>query len=72
MNNLDSDVPIEIVKRNTEFDSGDPLGYLENEFQPSLSFPIIFSNLSPAIVSHIGNPEKFYFGGLDFNFVSGN
>ena len=70
VNNLDSDVPIEIVKRNTEFDSGDPLGYLENEFQPSLSFPIIFSNLSPAIVSHIGNPEKFYFGGLDFNFVS--
>ena len=33
----------------------------------SVKFPVIFSSFSPALVSYIGNPEKFYFGGFDPN-----
>jgi len=30
----------------------------------------MFSSLSPALISHIGNPEKFYFGGVALQYVS--
>ncbi len=68
--NETSNTPIELVKRNTEFNSGAPFGYLNDEFQPTVLFPVIFSSFSPAVVSHIGNPEKFYFGGIDIQHVS--
>ena len=56
--------------RNTIIDSGEPNGFLEDEFQPVVKFPVIFSSLSPALISHIGNPEKFYFGGLNLQYIS--
>ena len=66
----ENDTPIELVKRNTDLDSGKPFGYLDDEFQPTVPFPVVFSSISPALVSHIGNPEKFYFGGIDIQHVS--
>ena len=63
-------IPIEIKIRNTNLDSGEPNSYLEDEFQPNIEFPAVFSSISPALVSHIGNPEKFYFGGLNIQHVS--
>lgn len=62
--------PIEIKIRNTSIDSGEPNGYLEDEFQPTIKFPVIFSSINPALISHIGNPEKFYFGGLNLQHTS--
>jgi len=64
---LDStkDTPIEIIETYTKFDSGNKDGYKNHEFQPSVNFPVVFSSISPVLVSNIGNPEKFYFWGLD-------
>ena len=68
--NEESNVPIEIKIRNTSLNSGEPNSYLEDEFQPTIKFPVIFSSISPALISHIGNPEKFYFGGLNLQHTS--
>ena len=68
--NQENNVPIEIKIRNTSLNSGEPDGYLDNEFQPTINFPVIFSSFSPALISHIGNPEKFYFGGLNLQHIS--
>tara|TARA_B100000900_G_scaffold332893_1_gene293834 strand:- start:3175 stop:5085 length:1911 start_codon:yes stop_codon:yes gene_type:complete len=62
--------PIEIKIRNTKIDSGYPKSYTEKEFKPTIKFPVIFSSTSPTIFSHIGNPEKFYFGGVKLQNVS--
>ncbi len=62
--------PIELIIRNTTLDSGDPNGYLKDEFQPNVKFPAIFSSISPSIRSYVGQPEKFYFGGIDLNHNS--
>ena len=64
----DSILPIEVKKYYTKISSGQPRNYLDNEFQPKVEFPVIFSSLSPAIVSHIGNPERFYFGGVALKY----
>jgi len=66
----DNNVPIEVKIRNTSLDSGEVHGYLEDEFQPVVKFPVIFSSTSPAIISHIGNPEKFYFSGINLQHTS--
>jgi len=68
--NEENDIPIEIKIRNTSLDSGKPNGYLEDEFKPTIKFPVIFSSISPSLISHIGNPEKFYFGGLNLQHIS--
>jgi len=60
-----SNVPVEIVQKYTALDSGNKENYKKHAFKPSISFPVIFSSLKPALVAHIGNPEKFYFGGID-------
>ena len=62
--------PIELTIRNTTLDSGNSNSYLDDEFQPSINFPVIFSSISPSVVSNIGNPEKFYFGGLNIQHIS--
>ena len=71
-NHLDSSkyTPKEIIQRYTKLDSGNKNSYKNHEFQPSVDFPVVFSSFSPAIVSYIGNPEKFYFGGLDLQNIS--
>ena len=62
--------PIEIIERYVKLDSGNKNSYKKHAFQPSIKFPVIFSSFSPAIVSYVGNPEKFYFGGLDLQNIS--
>ena len=68
--NRKNDTPVEIIKRYTRFDSGNKAAYRNHEFQPSIKFPVIFSSYSPVLVSNIGNPEKFYFWGLDLQNTS--
>ncbi len=71
-NHLDTEkyTPIEVIRRYTDLDSGNKNEYKNHEFQPTVNFPVIFSSISPALVSYIGNPEKFYFGGLDLQHIS--
>jgi hypothetical protein len=66
----ENNVPIELKIRNTILDSGNTNEFLEDEFKPSISFPVIFSSISPSVVSHVGNPEKFYFGGINLQYIS--
>ena len=59
-----SNTPIEIIKDYTNLNNGDKRNYLNNEFKPRVPFPVFFSSTAPTIVSHVGAPEKFYFGGV--------
>ena len=63
-------MPLELLIRNTMLDSGDPQGLEEDEFKPNIDFPVIFSSISPTLVTHIGNPEKFFFGGVNLQHIS--
>jgi hypothetical protein len=70
-NHINNDkLPIELLIRNTTLESGDPLGFMDDEFKPNIDFPVIFSSISPSLVTHIGNPEKFFFGGINLQHIS--
>ena len=66
----ENNYPIELKIRNTILDSGNTNEFLEDEFKPSINFPVIFSSTSPSVISHIGNPEKFYYGGIHLQHIS--
>ena len=66
----DDDSSLELLTRYTMLDSGEPLGFEEDEFKPTIDFPVIFSSISPTLVTHIGNPEKFFFGGINLQHIS--
>lgn len=63
-------IPIEYKKSVTKLDSGNKNSYKKHEFQPNVAFPVIFTDLSAILTSHIGNPEKFYFGGAAIQHIS--
>ena len=71
-NHLDkkNNTPIEIIKRHTKLNSGTKNGYEKHKFKPKVNFPAVFSTTSPVIVSNIGSPEKFYYGGIDITNIS--
>lgn len=66
-NHLDkkSKTPVEVKKYYTKIDSGNSDSFKQHEFQPKLNFPIIFSTTQPTLTNYIGNPGKFYYGGLN-------
>lgn len=65
----DSHTPIEVIRRHTKLDSGKSDAFNMDEFKPNIDFPVIFSSTSPSLISHIGNPEKFYFGGINIENI---
>jgi hypothetical protein len=65
-----NDIPVEFLIRNIDLDSGDPAGYKKDKFKPIVEFPVIFSSLSPTLITHIGNPNKFFFGGINLQHLS--
>ena len=65
-----NNTPVELKIRNSYLDSGNANEFLEAEFKPKINFPVIFSSISPSIESHIGNPEKFYFGGINLQYIT--
>ncbi len=71
-NHLDdtNNIPIELKIKNTLFNPGTPKSYQKDEFKPSVNFPVFFSSISPVVISHIGNPERVYFGGVNLQHVS--
>ena len=58
------DAAVELVQRESTIDSGNKDGYQTYSFRPVINFPASFTSLTPALVNHIGDPQKFYFGGL--------
>jgi hypothetical protein len=70
-NHINNDnLPVELLIRNTTLESGEPLGFKEDEFKPKINFPVIFASVNPTLVTHIGNPEKFFFGGINLQHIS--
>ena len=66
----ENEVPYEVIISNISLDSGNTNNYKVSEFRPKIKFPVLFSSTSPAIVSHVGNPEKFYYGGVNIQNIS--
>ena len=62
--------PLELIIRNTTTDSGNEDSYRNHEFKPRVNFPITFSTLKPTLVSHIGFPAKFFYGGLNLQLLN--
>jgi len=63
----DPQYPLELVSLQTKLSSTSGEEYLKNEFKPSVIFPEIFSTYSLALVNHVGDPQRFYYGGLSLN-----
>ncbi len=55
--------PIEIIRTYTKLEPGE-MSYLKNEFRPRVNFPIVFNSLNPTLINHIGDPQRFYYGGI--------
>ena len=64
-----NNTPIEIIEDNTIIKPGNN-DYLNDSFKPKVIFPAYYSSIKPVIVSHIGRPDRFYFGGLDLVHIS--
>jgi hypothetical protein len=58
-----SKTPIELVQEYTKIESGSNLSK-NHAFRPRVNFPSYFSSTKPIILSHIGRPDRFYYGGL--------
>jgi hypothetical protein len=71
-NHFDKEIytPIEVKKYYTSMGSVAPDNYRGHEYQPKVLFPAVFSSLTPSLVTHIGNPDKFYYGGLNIQHIS--
>ena len=65
----DDSSPFEVIIRNTKLDSSIAGQYKDNEFKPSVPFPLYFSAFNPRVISHVGYPSQFYAGGLDLQYL---
>ena len=54
---------IELIKQYTKISGGNNTS-VDSRFNPRVDFPAYFSSIKPIIVSHIGRPDRFYYGGL--------
>ena len=62
--------PLSLIIRDTDIINSEPDSYLNHKYQPRVIFPIIFNSIKPEIRSHIGSPQKFYYGGLGITLNS--
>jgi hypothetical protein len=60
---LDRPEYVELVKRDTKISNPSVGGYKKGSFTPGINFPAFFYGWTPAMVNHIGSPEKFLFAG---------
>ena len=60
---FDNPKHIELIKKDTEILNNDVNGYKSHEFVPNVKFPSFHYGWTPAMVNHIGSPEKFLFAG---------
>lgn len=64
VNDLNNLKPIELILTRTEVQPGNKNSFLENKYKPDILFPAVFQSISPNVVPHVGNPEKFLFRGF--------
>jgi hypothetical protein len=57
------------LQRTTEITQTHPNEFMTHEFRPKVPFPVIFKNVSPMIRSHVGSPEKFFYGGISISGI---
>lgn len=62
--------PIEIKYRYTKLEPGNTDSFKNDEFQPLIKFPTIFTSIAPALITHIGRPSKFFYGGVNINYFN--
>ena len=55
---------IELVQYNSEIQSGQKNEYQNFAFKPIIKYPASFTEIAPTLINHIGDPRRFYFGGL--------
>ena len=55
---------IELVSEYSSVDRGHNQNYRTFEFRPTIKYPASFTGIVPALVNHIGDPAKFYYGGI--------
>ena len=54
----------EVVIEESIVSRGENNKFEEFEFRPLIKFPALFTGIAPALVNHIGDPQRFYYGGL--------
>jgi len=55
---------IELVAKDSGLAAGDGDAYRSYEFRPTIKYPASFTGIAPSLVNHIGDPAKFYYGGI--------
>ena len=55
---------LELVAKESTLEAGKGEAYRSYEFRPIIKYPASFTGIAPALVNHIGDPAKFYYGGI--------
>jgi hypothetical protein len=55
---------LENVINDSVLSPGEINNFKQLSFRPTVKYPAIFSGFAPSIVNHIGDPRRFYFGGI--------
>jgi len=55
---------LELVAKESTLAAGEGNAYRSYEFRPTIKYPASFTGIAPALVNHIGDPAKFYYGGI--------
>jgi len=55
---------LELVAKESTLAAGKGDAYRSYEFRPTIKYPASFTGITPALVNHIGDPVKFYYGGI--------
>tara|TARA_B100000989_G_scaffold299042_1_gene292427 strand:+ start:11098 stop:12933 length:1836 start_codon:yes stop_codon:yes gene_type:complete len=62
--------PVELAIRNTKINAGNSDKLKSSEFKPKVSFPVVFNTIKPTILSHVGYPAKFFYGGINLQLIN--
>ena len=54
----------QLVAKESSLALGGGYAYRSYEFRPNIKYPASFTGIAPALVNHIGDPAKFYYGGI--------
>ena len=55
---------IELIIKDSVLAPGNGDAYKSFEFRPTINYPASFTGIAPSLVNHIGDPVKFYYGGI--------
>jgi hypothetical protein len=68
--NLTKRKPDVLIKRNTTIQNSNNNSHNDQEFRPSVKFPVILNQIYPDIQTHVGSPERFLYTGIGVNVSS--